>query len=91
MSEDAVCSVRGWDRFPSPGSLAALKLGCICPPQVNSMGRGNIMLTEMQPGQRWVYHRDCDVHVIPLGCATVGVDDHNDWVILEQHEEKRRG
>lgn len=83
MSEEAGGVVRGWHRFPSPGSLAALKKGCICPPQVNSMGRGNIDLNKQQPGQRWIYSRDCTYHVIPMECATVGVDEHNDWVILE--------
>jgi hypothetical protein len=83
--------VRGYNMFPSPGSLAAMKMGCICPPQINSMGRGNVELNEAQPGQRWVYHRDCPFHVIPMECATVGVEEHNEWVILEQPEGKRRG
>lgn len=83
--------VRGYNRFPSPGSLAAIRKGCICPPQVNSMGRGNVELNEQQPGQRWIYHRDCAYHVIDMECATVGIEGHKDWVILEASEEKRRG
>lgn len=83
--------VRGHNRFPSPGSIASIKRGCICPPQVNSMGRGNVELMERQPGQRWVYSRKCTYHVIPRGCATVGVDEHPDWVILEGPEALRRG
>ena len=83
--------VRGHNMFPSPGSLTAITKGCICPPQINSLGKGNIELNEQQPGQRWVYHRDCAYHVIAAPCATVGVEDHPDWVILEQREETRRG
>lgn len=88
---DAGASVCGHNRFPSPGSLAALKKGCVCPPQINAMGRGNIELNDMQPGQRWVYHRDCKYHVLPRECKTMGVDEYPEWVILEAQEEKRRG
>ncbi len=83
-------NVRGHNMFPSPGSLTAIKKGCICPPQINSMGRGNLELRTMQPGQCWVYHRNCTYHVIPTECATVGIEDHNDWTILEDPEKGRR-
>ncbi len=84
MSEEAGGEVRGHNRFPSPGSLTALKKGCICPPQVNAMGRGNVELNEKQPGQRWIYSRECPYHVIPMGCATVTIEEHSEWVVLEQ-------
>ncbi|KKL45915.1 hypothetical protein LCGC14_2350880 [marine sediment metagenome] len=89
MSEDTVDSVCGWDMFPSPGSLTAIKRGCICPPEANSMGRGNGELKDEQPGQRWIYNRNCRYHVIPMECATVGVDGHNDWVVLEKRGDDR--
>ena len=80
--------VCGYSRFPSPGALAAIKKGCICPSQINSMGHGNMELMEKQPGQRWVYHRQCPYHVVPMECPTLGVDGHNDWVILEEPGDK---
>lgn len=83
--DDVKPDVRGWDRFPSPGSLIGMNRGCICPPQVNDMGHGNEELSHLHMGRRWVYHRNCTYHCV-MEMRHTGVIDEPDWIVLVEQE-----